>query len=97
MNSENDKQEHESKHFVRECSETIGLADSVQVETTHIAWAKDWRKLIFIAILTITVPIVTSFAITGWIGMVVGIIIGIGLFLLGLLAVTKTITKRILR
>jgi len=66
-----------------------------QIVITQINWKRDWSKLAIVAIVTVGSPILTGFWVTGWLGVIVGIVIGIGAFFLGLWAVTKVVTKTI--
>jgi len=61
----------------------------------EIHWEKDWWKLSIVLILIVTSQWFTSYIMTGWLGMILGLVLSVGIFFLGIYAVTRTVTKNI--
>ncbi len=99
MDNENNDQGDKRENTVTEISSRVKVgvkALPTQVEMTHIAWKKDWYKLILVAILTVTTSYLTSSWIIGLWGFVIGTVSAVIIFFLGLFAITKSITKKII-
>ena len=67
----------------------------LKIMITHIAWKKDWWRLTLVAICASIGQYLTSFVITEVWGFVIGMLINVGIFFLGLWAITKIETKEI--
>jgi len=80
------------KHEV-ELSNHIDLKNSGQVTKTHKIRLCNWLIIILIWIVTVGIQAITSFWVTGLLGMILGVILSAIPFFLGIWAI-KTIIER---
>ncbi len=79
--------------YKKELSGTLGLKGDLNATRIHQYYKKRWLIVALIWVVTITVQVVTSFLITGWMGLILGIVLSAIPFFLGIWAITKVIEK----
>jgi hypothetical protein len=82
------------KKFEETQTTSIGMAAKVMTKENKLRWKKDWFKLSLVALATIASQWVTSYLMAGCWGMIIGVILGVGIFFLGIYAVTRTSIER---
>ncbi|RPJ63747.1 MAG: hypothetical protein EHM12_01530 [Dehalococcoidia bacterium] len=79
--------------YEKKLSGTLNSEGHVQAIKTHKSHVRNWLLIIFIWIFTVGIQTITSFWVTGWFGMILGIVLSAIPFFLGLWAVKTIIEK----
>ncbi len=79
--------------YKKELSGTLVLKGDLKATRIHQYYKKRWLWIALTWVFTIAVQVVTSFLITGYMGLILGIALSAIPFFLGIRAITKVIEK----
>ncbi|MGD0795198.1 MAG: hypothetical protein ABR958_06405 [Dehalococcoidales bacterium] len=87
---------NEPKKFYQNVGDgKVGINSSLEIVRIIKSFKKNWRLITLTWIVTVLIATMTTFLFKGWLGILIGVVLSVIPFFLGILAIEKVIEKEV--